>query len=263
MDLLAKVDQLEKRAKCLESGPEERKILMQKAAESAEKFLLSLESLDAKIYVKPCEKFASLILRDSIADDGSTFDEIFNLYENTVLNSGTKEGLGRSFAFVPGSSIFSSAIGDFLTAITNKYAGVFYGGPEAVRLENKLIAWAAGLVGYPTTHAGNLSSGGSASTLIALATARDSMDIRPRDYERIVVYLTEMTHNCLRKALKFLGMKDVIIREVLPEVLQILPLIWPMTDLSPNPTLNLVSWSSSTTRAMTSGPTSSTENFRV
>ncbi|XP_070572790.1 tryptophan decarboxylase-like [Ptychodera flava] len=214
MDVLEKLEELEKGAECLEPGPEEREALMKKAMQSAEHFLVGLQSLDSKVFTKASGKSTSDILNDPLTDEGSSFDDILELFENGVLKSGVETAHAMHLGFVPGGGLFPSAIGDFLTAVTNKYAGVFYVGPEVVRLESKLIAWTASLFGYPSNHAGNLASGGTASTLIALATARDSMNIKGRDYERTVVYLTEMTHNCLRKAMKVLGMTDAIIREV-------------------------------------------------
>ena len=71
-----------------------------------------------------------------------------------------------------------------------------------------------GLVGYPESASGDLTSGGSMATLSALVTARDACGI---DYSRIpqsCIYLTGQAHHCIGKALHVAGLKDVHMRIV-------------------------------------------------
>lgn len=76
-------------------------------------------------------------------------------------------------------------------------------------MELALVDWMCGLVGYPESASGDLTSGGSMATLSALVTARDACGI---DYSRIpqsCIYLTGQAHHCIGKALHVAGLKDV------------------------------------------------------
>ncbi|XP_078000094.1 aromatic-L-amino-acid decarboxylase-like [Glandiceps talaboti] len=214
MDLCAKLENLEKEARGLELGPDDRKEMTKNVTARAENFLEKLENIEYEVYIKPGDKASSGILKHPITEQRSHLDDIFDAFESTVLKSGIQISHGMHLGFVPGGALYPAALGDYFSAVTNKLSGMFYTAPEAVRLENMLIAWVASLLGYPSNHAGNLTSGGTPATLIAIQTARDSMKIRGRDYERVVVYQAELTHYCVRKCLSVLGMNDVIIREI-------------------------------------------------
>jgi len=98
--------------------------------------------------------------------------------------------------------------------VANKYSGIFSLGPGAVLMENMLIRWMIGLIGYPETSAGNITTGGSLSNLIAMVTARDSMNIRSKDIPNAVIYLTEQTHHSAEKAIRLIGLSECVIRKV-------------------------------------------------
>jgi glutamate/tyrosine decarboxylase-like PLP-dependent enzyme len=77
-----------------------------------------------------------------------------------------------------------------------------------------LLDWMAELIGYPAGAQGNLSSGGSLATLICIVTARESHELKARDFDKTVVYVSELTHHCLRKGLHVAGMGECIIRKI-------------------------------------------------
>jgi aromatic-L-amino-acid decarboxylase len=58
----------------------------------------------------------------------------------------------------------------------------------------------------------DLASGGSISNLIALTAARDKHKIKNEKIPKSVVYLSHQAHHCIHKALRIIGLEDVIIR---------------------------------------------------
>ncbi len=60
--------------------------------------------------------------------------------------------------------------------------------------------------------AGSLTSGGSIANLIGLTAARDHYGIKAEMIPKSVVYLSQHTHHCIGKALKIIGLEDIIIR---------------------------------------------------
>ncbi|HYG48527.1 MAG TPA: aminotransferase class V-fold PLP-dependent enzyme [Allosphingosinicella sp.] len=118
-----------------------------------------------------------------------------------VDRPGIATASGRFMGYVPGGGLFHSAIGDFLAAASNKYAGFAPAAPGAVRLENATTAWLARVIGFPAAAAGTLTSGGSMANLTAIVAAREARDEEGGG----AVYLTRFAHHCIDKALRIAG----------------------------------------------------------
>ena len=92
--------------------------------------------------------------------------------------------------------------------------GVGAAAPGATRMEDALLRWLTGVVGYPESAEGDLTSGGSMATLSAVIAAREAGGVKSADIASTVVYLTTHTHHTFRKALHIAGLSDCVIREV-------------------------------------------------
>src|SRR5687768_4081131 len=145
-DLLDRLRRLERAARPLEPGASRRKGLRQAAHASAERFLRRIETLNA--FQETPDKGRGL-LDLPIAEEGVPLEIALHRLEREVFRPGANTASGGHLAYIPGGGLYHAAIGDFLAAATNKYAGVFFGGPGAVRMEHMLVRWVADLVGYP------------------------------------------------------------------------------------------------------------------
>jgi aromatic-L-amino-acid/L-tryptophan decarboxylase len=139
---------------------------------------------------------------------------MLELLKTQVDRSGINPASGGHLGYVPGGGVFPTALGDYLAAITNRYSGIFFANPGAVRIENQLIRWMCRMIGYPEGSLGNLASGGSIANLIAIVTARDAKGIKAREVERSVIYLTQQVHHCVQKAVRIAGLGEAIIRYI-------------------------------------------------
>src|SRR5690349_9761380 len=74
----------------------------------------------------------------------------------------------------PGTPV--SVIGDMLAAGLNANVTSWRSAPAAAAMEQVVIDWFKGIIGYVTDSAGLLVSGGSMANFSALATARTSAD---------------------------------------------------------------------------------------
>ncbi|CAH1257991.1 HDC [Branchiostoma lanceolatum] len=127
-----------------------------------------------------------------IQEEPSDLDRILDLYGAHVECSGLRAAHGGFMSYVPSN-----------------------GSPGGVALNNMLLEWTADVFGYPKGFQGNLTSGGSAATIIAMATARDSRKgLRARDFHRVVVYVSELTHHCTKKALHTIGLGEAVVRDI-------------------------------------------------
>lgn len=207
----SKIEKLEKKARVLEPGGQTRKQLNKKVLAYANRFLSTLSS--KKAYDLSDQNGAKL-LEEPFSEDPDSIDHLLDLLENQVDTPGLNPASGGHIGYIPGGGIYPAALGDYLAAVANRYAGVFFSSPGAVRMENMCLRWLSNLVGYPETSSGNLTSGGSIANLIALVTARDAAGLHSRDYEKAVIYTTRQVHHCAIKAIKFAGLNDAVVRSV-------------------------------------------------
>lgn len=140
--------------------------------------------------------------------------DILNLYQKQVMETGISAASGKHLGYIPGGGIFAAGLGDFMAAVTNVYAGVYYASPGAASIENEIIDWIKSIFSFPETAVGNLTSGGSISNLIGFTAARDYYKIKNEKVEKSVIYLSEQVHHSAQKALRIIGLEDAIIRYV-------------------------------------------------
>ena len=210
-DLLDRLRRLERAARPLEPGSARRKQLRAAAVASSERFLRKIATL--KAYDETDDKGIGL-LASPISEHGIPIAAAMQLLEHDVVRPGGNPASAGHLAYIPGGGLYHAALGDFLAAVSNKYAGIFFTGPGAVRMENMLLRWVADLVGYPAEAAGTIASGGSIATLAAIATARDAHGLKGADFASAVVYLTSQAHHCIEKALRLAGMGEAQVRHV-------------------------------------------------
>jgi glutamate/tyrosine decarboxylase-like PLP-dependent enzyme len=209
--MLDRIRELEERSAPLDPGPEERAALQKGVLAYADAFM---EGLPRRRAFQATEDQGSGILDSPITEGPMELDQVLGLLGDHVDHPGVNVGSPGYVAFIPVSGLYVSALGDFLSAVTNRYAGVFFASPGAVRMERMLLEWMACFVGYPASASGDLTSGGSIANLIGLVTARDAHDLRARDFHRSVVYLSEQVHHSVDKALRIAGMEDCVKRLV-------------------------------------------------
>lgn len=149
-----------------------------------------------------------------IDENGIGLEPTLDLIRDHVTSVGLNPTSGRFLGYIPGGGIFYSALGDFLAAVTNRYSGVFFASPGAVRMESLLIRWMSDLIGYPESSAGYLASGGSVANQSAIVAARDHCEIEGDEIPRSVVYMTAHVHHCIDKALKMAGLRKCIVRRI-------------------------------------------------
>jgi aromatic-L-amino-acid decarboxylase len=199
---------LEASARRLDPGPEERDDLWRAVGAHVLGDLTELEQGPAYAAEAPFDP-ALLEIAETPAPISAALETI-----EAVEQPGIHQASGRHFAYIPGGGLFPAALGDLLADVGNCYAGVHFAAPAASLMERSLVRWMAGLVGYPASAGGDLTSGASIANLEGIVTARDAMGISAADVPRSVVYLTSQTHHCVDKALRISGLAEAIIRRV-------------------------------------------------
>lgn len=212
-ELRRRIERLESKAKELEPGSDARRELLDETSGYAERFLESLPRLPA---FRETEDKGRGVDSSPVGDEPRPMRELLDILARHVDRPGLNPASAGHLGYIPGGGLYASALGDYLAAVTNRYSGVFFASPGAVRMENLLLDWMRDLVGYPPESAGgNLTSGGSIANLMAVVAARDGFGLKARDVEKAVVYTTEQAHHSLDKAVRIAGLGECV-RRIVP-----------------------------------------------
>ena len=144
----------------------------------------------------------------------SSLPELLDLYQKEVAETGINAASPKHLGYIPGGGVFTAALADFIAAVTNPFASVYYASPGAATIENEVVNWLKSVFSFPENSVGCLSSGGSISTLIAYTAARDKYKIKNGKIPKSTVYLSEQVHHSTQKALRIIGLEDVLIRYI-------------------------------------------------
>ncbi len=209
--MIQKLKKSETLSRLLEPDESIRKIWLDHVLNYSEEFLNTVN--DRNAFNEYSEEQINAIKFD-ISENPETITDIISQIEKDIDIPGLNPASGGHLGYIPGGGVYPTALGDYLADVFNKYAGIYYAGPGAVKLENSLIRWMCSIIGFPKTALGNLTSGGSIATLIAIATARDAQNITSKNVSKSVIYLTEQAHHSVEKAIRISGLNEAIIRYV-------------------------------------------------
>lgn len=211
MSIKQRLRQLQHEAKPLELGPADRHAQLRAVEGHVETYLA--DAANRPVYM-PDRDSDGAFNELGLTEAPAPIDTALAMLDQHVLNSGFDIGSQRYLAYIPSGGLYTSALGDYLAAATNRYAGVQFAAPGVTRLERMLVRWVADELGYPASAQGDLTSGGSIAALSAIVAARESFGIRSRDVERHVVYATSLTHHTFFKALRIAGLVDCQVRTI-------------------------------------------------
>ena len=209
--ILERLRSLEQLTRPLEPPAAERAAMTGAAVAHAESFLSWMDTAPA---YRPDEGSAEALAGAPIGRDPIGMDRALSLLARHVDRSGHNTTASGFFAYIPVGNLYLADLGEFLAAVANRFSGRLAGAPGAVRLENQVLRWLASVMGYPETAVGNLLSGGSMANLSAIVIAREAAELKARDVERSVVYLTEQAHHCVTKGLRIAGVGECVVRRI-------------------------------------------------
>ncbi|WP_417431118.1 pyridoxal phosphate-dependent decarboxylase family protein [Halpernia sp.] len=205
-DIISQLNELSKTSKELETPEVERGEMLKSVIDYANQFMGSLNSVKAF-----SDKDSNSL---EITNQKRPLSDLLDLYQKQVAETGINAASGKHLGYIPGGGVFTAAIADFIAAITNPFASVHYASPGAANIENEVVNWLKKVFSFPENAVGSLNSGGSISTLIAFNAARDFHKVKNEFITKNVVYLSEQVHHSTQKALRIIGLEDVIIRYV-------------------------------------------------
>ena len=207
----SRILELEEAGRSLDPDAAERDRLMAQAHGYAQRLLNELSVRPAYSHDKSA---VAEIRKLPVEREPRPIEQLIERFDESVVRPGLLPSHAGHLGYVPGGGIYASSLADYLAAVTNEYAGVSFVGPGSVVMEDLILDWMKEVVGYPATADGNLASGGSIASLIAVVAARETAGLLARDYERAVVYASPHLHHCVHKALRVAGLGETVRRDV-------------------------------------------------
>lgn len=202
--MLKKLEQLELASAGLDPSASQRRQMTTQVVEYTESFLRGLPAMNTY----ECDKGLNKLLEQPFDEKAADLAYLLETLDLAVNREGINPASGGHMGYIPGGGLYPSALGDFLADVSNRYSGVSFASPGAVKMEQQLVQWMTELVGYPASAGGDLTSGGSIANLTAIVTAREIMDIRAREVENSCIYVTADAHHCVDKSLRAAGLTD-------------------------------------------------------
>nr|MBS0036866.1 aminotransferase class V-fold PLP-dependent enzyme [Saprospiraceae bacterium] len=209
-ELVNKIKKLQGDSQSLDPDASTRGQLLGEVVKYTDRFLSEIDESPGYI----AEDFSKNLENYKVGEKGENLEKLLALFEEYVEKPGINPASGGHLGYIPGGGLYTSAVGDFLAAVTNKYAGVYFGSPGAVRMEHMMVDWLIEILGFPKGAVGNLTSGGSIATLTAVTVARDAHSISGAGVSKAVIYHTSQVHHCLHKAIRIAGLGDAIHRNI-------------------------------------------------
>jgi glutamate/tyrosine decarboxylase-like PLP-dependent enzyme len=147
-------------------------------------------------------------------------EDVYQEYVRSVLPYQTGNSHPRFWGWVAGCGTVMGMYAELLAASTDAVSGSFaYMSNNYVEMQ--LVEWCRELLGFPEGASGLVTSGCSASTLIGLAVARNTMagyDLRAEGMQagkqQMSVYCSAEAHSSIQKAVELLGFGNNALRRV-------------------------------------------------
>jgi glutamate/tyrosine decarboxylase-like PLP-dependent enzyme len=149
-----------------------------------------------------------------------TPEEIYAEFLENVLPYPLGNDHPRFWGWVFGTGTVLGAYAEFLSAVMNANSGDF-DHHSAIHVETQVINWLKGMLSYPASASGFLTSGCSVANLIGLAVARNAkagFDLRQEGlqsgHEKFVLYASREIHSSIQKSVELLGLGSEALRYI-------------------------------------------------
>ena len=190
----------------------ELRVALEQAAEWCADYLDRVGDLPVLARVEPGEIAAAL--PEHAPSEGEPLADILADVDRILIPGITHWNHPGFMAYFGISGSPPGILGETVAAALNVNAMLWRTSPAATELEQRVLRWVAELVGLPPDWFGEITDTASASTMYALAAAREAagLDIRSRgmagrtDLPPLRMYTSDQAHSSVEKACIALGL---------------------------------------------------------
>jgi aromatic-L-amino-acid decarboxylase len=200
--------------------PQELRHALHQAADWVASYLETVGDRPVLAQVAPGDIAATL--PHSAPSRGEPLERILHDVDRLLMPGITHWNHPSFFAYFGISGSGPGIIGELLSATLNVNAMLWRTSPAATELEQRVLAWVAEMLGLPREWFGEITDTASASTLYALAAAREAAGIAVRDegmagrsdLPPLAMYTSTQAHSSVDKAAIALGIGRRWIRHI-------------------------------------------------
>jgi len=150
------------------------------------------------------------------------FDDILRDFNEVIVPGITHWNHPAFMAYFGTTGSLPGILGELLTAGLNANGMLWRTSPSVTELEEVVLDWLRQMVGLPDTFKGVIMDTASISSMIAVAAAREALNLRIReegmagrsDLPRLTMYTSEQSHSSIEKGGIVLGIGQQNIRKI-------------------------------------------------
>ena len=142
---------------------------------------------------------------------GGAFGDLLTLVDDVQRHANDNAGPGF-LAYIPGGGLFASSLADLLSTTIDRYVSLWGEAPVGAQIEDNVIRWLCGLVGFGAQARGTLTTGGSLANLAAVVTARRA--VLGEAFLDGTMYVSEQAHRSVEKAARIAGIPTANLRVI-------------------------------------------------
>ena len=150
----------------------------------------------------------------TVTAEGIGYAQALDLFETVLVPATRAQEDPLNLAYIPSAPTRAAVAFDLATSVANIFGGHWETGAGAIHAENQVVAWLAGLLGWPATAGGTFVSGGTTGNLSALVAARHTASERrrtaglaPAPEGGWVLACTADAHSSIRSAAVVMGVQ--------------------------------------------------------
>ncbi len=160
------------------------------------------------------------LLEESLPEKAESINNLLDETGEKILSSITNNIGPRYYGYITGGGNQVAVLAEMIKASLNQNNLKWHSSPVSTELERLVMRWVAEFIGYPTSSAGVLLSGGSVANFNCLAVARKIK--APADISEegvygsrpMTVYVSEEGHSSFDKAMDMLGLGKSYLRKI-------------------------------------------------
>jgi len=160
------------------------------------------------------------LLEESLPEKAESINNLLDETGEKILSSITNNIGPRYYGYITGGGNQVAVLAEMIKASLNQNNLKWHSSPVSTELERLVMCWVAEFIGYPTSSAGVLLSGGSVANFNCLAVARKIK--APADISEegvygsrpMTVYVSEEGHSSFDKAMDMLGLGKSYLRKI-------------------------------------------------
>lgn len=178
------------------------------------------EKSDKQVFAGKTAEEVIALFDEPLPEDSSEVETVLSEVREKVLESITNSAGPNYFGYITGGGNQVAVIAEMIKASLNQNNLKWHSSPASTEMERLVMRWVAEFIGYPTTSAGVLLSGGSVANFNCLAVARKIKSPVDVAEEGIygsppqTVYVSDEGHSSFDKAVDMLGLGKKYLRKI-------------------------------------------------